>query len=176
VQRGRAAAVLAAALALAGCNTDGQPVASAAAPRGATIAFESIDGPPPDVFRKLVQNLNDEAQSRHLAVISREGEAVYRVRGYLAAHTLRGHTTVSWLWDVYDGQNRALRIGGDEAARGKTRDAWAAADDAMIARIAQTSMTRLAAFLTAPEAAAPAVAAEPTAPTPGNIALAAAQN
>ena len=27
------------------------------------MAFESIDGPPPEVFRKLVANLNDEAQS-----------------------------------------------------------------------------------------------------------------
>ena len=36
--------------------------ALAGQPRGASVAFESIDGPPPDQFRQLVQNLNDEAQ------------------------------------------------------------------------------------------------------------------
>ena len=34
---------------------------------------------------KLVRDLNDEAQGRRLAVISREQSAAYRVRGYLAA-------------------------------------------------------------------------------------------
>ena len=38
------------ALALAGCNPDNQAV-SAAQPRGATVAFESIDGLPPGQFR-----------------------------------------------------------------------------------------------------------------------------
>src|SRR5215467_14782189 len=71
------------ALALAGCNPDNQTV-SIAQPRGASVAFDSLDGLPPSQFQKLVQNLNDEAQVRHLAVISREQTSVYRVRGYLA--------------------------------------------------------------------------------------------
>ena len=44
-----------------------------------------IDGPPPAQFRQLVQNLNNEAQSRQLAVMSRDSPSAYRVRGYLAA-------------------------------------------------------------------------------------------
>ena len=39
---------------------------------GSTVAFESIDGPPPEVFRKLVANLNDEAGTRQIAVVSRD--------------------------------------------------------------------------------------------------------
>jgi hypothetical protein len=144
----------ASALALAGCTFDGQPNLSAAQPRGATVAFESIDGPPAVQFATLVQSLNDEAQSRHLAVISRESPSAYRVRGYLAAKVVKGRTTIAWVWDVFDGnEHRALRITGEETANGRQRDAWSAADDAMLKRIARTSMEQLAAFLTSPEVA-----------------------
>lgn len=142
------------ALALAGCTFDGQPNLSATQPRGATVAFESIDGPPSAQFATLVQNLNDEAQTRHLAVISRESPSAYRVRGYLAAKVVKGRTTIAWVWDVFDGnEHRALRITGEETANGRQRDAWSAADDAMLKRIARTSMEQLATFLTSPEVA-----------------------
>lgn len=174
----RLAPVLAAACAtvLAGCNLEGQPGLSAAQPRGATVAFESIEGPPPAQFRALVQNLNDEAQTRRLAVISRETSSAYRVRGYLAAKVVKGQTTIAWVWDVYDGdERRALRISGEETANSRTlgrqHDAWTAAD-AMLRRIARASMEQLAAFLTSPEVApsgpsAPAAPGEPKVVTIG---------
>lgn len=141
------------ALALAGCNPDNQGL-SAAQPRGATVAFNSLDGLPPGQFQKIVGNLNDEAQSRRLAVISREQPSAYRVRGYLAVKVTKRRTTVSWVWDVFDqSEQRVLRISGEEVAKVRQRDAWAAADDAMLRRIANTSMEQLAAFLTAPEVA-----------------------
>ena len=152
----RPAALLATicALALAGCSIEALPDASVAQPRGASVAFDTIDGPPPAQFRKLVQNLNSEAQSRRLAVMSRESPSAYRVRGYIAAKEADGRTTISWVWDVFDrDQHRALRIDGEETVKGKHRDAWAAADDAMLNRIARSSMTQLAAFLTSPEVA-----------------------
>ena len=140
-------------LMLAGCNPDNQGV-SAAQPRGATVAFESVDGLPPGQFRKLVQDLNNEAQSRRLAVMSREQSSVYRVRGYLAVKVMKHQTTITWVWDVFDqDEQRALRISGEETAKVRHRDAWAAADDAMLDRIARASMEQLAAFLTAPEIA-----------------------
>lgn len=154
------------ATALAACTLDGQPGLSASQPRGATVAFESIDGPPPGQFHKLVQNLNDEAQSHGLAVISRETPSAYRVRGYLAARMVKGETMISWVWDVFDGdEHRALRISGEEAAKttdkntdkntdkGRHRDVWNAADDAMLQRIARSSVAQLAAFLTSSEVA-----------------------
>lgn len=149
--------VAASALALSACTTDGQLTASISQPRGASVAFDSIDGPPQGQFYKLVASLNEEAQARRLAVVSRASAADYHARGYLAAKVMRGETTISWVWDVFDkDQLRVLRIGGEEAGKGKHRDAWAAADDAMLHRIARSSMDQLASFLTAPEDAAPA--------------------
>jgi hypothetical protein len=157
------------AVTLAGCSIENRPDALAAQPRGASVAFESIDGPPPGQFSQLVENLNSEAQSRRLAVLSRDGESAYRVRGYLAAEVVKGKTTISWVWDVFDrDQHRALRITGSEVAKGQRKNPWAAADDAMLHRIAHASMEQLAAFLTAPEVA-------PNAPEPsagGQMALA----
>ena len=154
------AGLLAVALALAACNPDS---VSAQQPRGATVAFDSLDGLPPSQFQHLVKNLNDEAQSRRLAVISREQPSAYRVRGYLAATVAKHQTTISWVWDVFDqDEHRALRISGEETAKVRHKDGWTAADDAMLQRIAQSSMEQLAAFVTSP-AVAPGTApsAEP---------------
>jgi hypothetical protein len=141
------------ALLLAGCNGDNQSL-SIAQPRGASVAFDSLDGLPPGQFQKLVRNLNDEAQARRLAVISREQPSAYRVRGYLAVKVSKHQTTVAWVWDVFDQEeHRALRISGEEIAKVRHRDAWTAADDAMLGRIASNSMEQLAAFLTSPEVA-----------------------
>jgi hypothetical protein len=145
--------IAACALALGGCNPDNQAV-SIAQPRGASVAFDSLDGLPPGQFQKLVQDLNDEAQARRLAVISREQPSAYRVRGYLAVKVAKHQTTIAWVWDVFDqDEHRTLRISGEETAKVRHRDAWAAADDAMLQRIARNSMEQLAAFLTSPDVA-----------------------
>ena len=158
-----------------GCTTDGTTSnvsLATGAGVGPTIAFESIAGPPPGVFNRLVDDLSTEALSRNLAIASREGGANYRVRGYLAAQVIRGRTHVSWVWDVYDADRlRALRITGEEAGGRAGGDPWSVADDPMVRKIARTSMDQLAAFLsnpgTAPEAAtAVAAAPEPEAPKP----------
>ena len=100
---------------------------------GATVAFESIDGPPPQVFERMVSVLDSELKLRNLQIVSREGAASYRVRSYLAAQVSRGRTTIAWVWDVYDrDQQRALRLSGEEPAGKAGRDAWAAADDLML--------------------------------------------
>jgi hypothetical protein len=142
-------------LCVAGCATAPQAPAAyaSASPRGPTVAFDSIDGPPETVFQQLVQDLSDEAAARQMAVVSRESPAQYRVRGYLAALVSKQRTTViSWVWDVYDAnQQRALRISGEEPANRSGRGTWAAADDQVLRRIAKTGMDRLAAFLAAPE-------------------------
>lgn len=149
----RFASLLLCAAALGGCVTNGQYAGSAAALQGATVAFDQIDGLPRAQFDKLVQKLNDEAQTRRLAVLSRESASAYRVRGTIAATVERNRTVISWTWDVVDKDDRrALRITGAEAVKGRHRDGWAAADDAVLKRIAGSSMDQLAAFLTSPEA------------------------
>ena len=153
-----------AAFALSGCNTTGNPTASIAS-RGASVAFDSIDGAPPALFRKLVRDLNDEAQTRRVAISAREGGAAYRVRGYLAMQKHKGGNTVSWLWDVYDAdQQRAMRISGEESVKGRHADVWNAVDDEIVRRIASRSMDQLSAFLTSP-GAAPVDAQSPAAHT-----------
>jgi hypothetical protein len=135
------------------------------------VAFESIDGPPETVFRTLVQQLNQEAQARQVAVVSREAAASYRIRGYVAVHVVGKKTTISWVWDIYDAdRRRAMRLSGEEAAPAG-RTAWGAADDQVIGRIARDGMTRLAAFLGSPlvpDASPPALQEEP----PPNVAFA----
>lgn len=134
----------------AACKHDAGPMASAQGAPSATVAFESIDGPPMGIFNKLVQNLNEEADVRQLAVVSREGPAQYRVRGYLAAHVERRQTVIAWVWDVYDAnERRALRITGEEPAPGArtAKNAWSAADERLLRRIAQTSLDNLARYL-----------------------------
>jgi hypothetical protein len=151
-------------LTLASCGLDGQPSVNVAQPRGASVAFESIDGPPTAQFTKLVQDLNEEAQARRLAVISRDRPSAYRVRGYLAANVTKNRTTIFWVWDVFDqNEHRALRITGEETIKGGHRRGWTAADDAMLKRIANSCMVQLAAFLTSSEVApnTPAPAAPP---------------
>jgi hypothetical protein len=145
-------------LGIAGCSTAPQGPVAAVTPRGPTVAFESIDGPPESIFRKLVQDLNEEATARQLAVVSREGPAQYRVRGYLAAlvEGRRRATVIAWVWDVYDAdRRRAVRLSGEEAASSAGRGTWAAADDRVLRQIARAGMDRLAAYLAAPDSPPP---------------------
>jgi len=145
------AACLALALAVGGCANAPAPMASVVSQRGASIAFESIDGPPVSVFQNLVTTLSAEAATRQVQVVSRSGAPAYRIRGYLAAIVVGGKSHISWVWDVYDAdKQRVLRIAGEEAGGRLGANAWAAADEQMVRRIARTSVDRLAAFLAAP--------------------------
>ena len=159
-------AVAALAASVAGCvslpSSNGRLSLASAVSPGSTVAFESIDGPPPEVFRKLVADLNAEASTRKIAVVSRDSAATYRVRGYVSALVERDKTTFAWVWDIYDtDKRRALRISGEEpAAAGKRRDAWAAADEHVLRRMARNGMDQMAGFLNSTEPP-PAVAPEP---------------
>ena len=170
-----AATVLAVACGLGGCAGGGAASGSfAMANSGSSVAFESIDGPPPQVFDRLVSVLDSESKLRDLSVVSREGSASYRVRGYLAAQVSRGRTTIAWVWDVYDSnQQRALRLSGEEPAGKAGRDAWSGADDLVLRKIAQAGFSGLSAMIngTSPADAPPADQA-PAKPGP---AVAAAQ-
>jgi hypothetical protein len=152
--------LLAVMSALGGCAGDGAGGASfASAGNETTVAFESIDGPPPQVFDRMVSVLDSESKLRNLAIVSREGGAAYRVRGYLAAQVSRGRTTIAWVWDVYDrDQQRALRLSGEEPAGKAGRDAWSTADDPVLRRIAQAGLSGLNAMINGsdPGDAAPA--------------------
>jgi hypothetical protein len=153
-------------LVAAGCTTSGQPVFDITAGGGAgprTVVFESIDGPPEPLFRRLVARLGQEANARKIAMVSREQPAQYAIRGYVAAHVQGQKTTITWVWDVFTADHeRAVRLTGEVPGVPSER-AWAAADDAVVARMAHEGMSRLAAFLsgsgpTPPDTSLPNVA------------------
>ena len=158
------AAALLAACALGGCASSGGPASGAfamASGGAATVAFESIDGPPPQVFDRMIGVLDTESKLRNLAIVSRENAATYRVRSYLSAQVVRGRTMIAWVWDVYDGsQQRAMRLSGEEPAGKPGRDAWATADDLVLRKIAQAGLAGLSGMIngTPAEPAPPAVA------------------
>ena len=170
-------AMLGGGLMAAGCTTSGQPALdlSAIGPAGfsapvfggpgpRTVAFESIDGPPEAVYRRLVAQLGQEASARQLAVVSRDQPAQYRIRGYVAAHVQGQRTTITWVWDVFTAdRERAVRLTGEVPGAPSER-AWGAADDAVVARIAQDGMTRLAGFLASGPAAVASLSSTSEAP------------
>ncbi|WFU31797.1 hypothetical protein QA635_35775 [Bradyrhizobium brasilense] len=182
-----AGAWLAIACALGGCAAGGNVADSYAmatpASSGATVAFESIDGPPPQVFDRMVGVLDSESKLRSLSIVSRQGAAAYRVRSYLSAQVVRGRTMISWVWDVYDSnQQRALRLSGEEPAGKAGRDAWAAADDLVLRKIAQAGFSGLSSMLNggpadglapapAPDLRGPTVASAPAPAAPETVAL-----
>jgi hypothetical protein len=155
----------------AGCAAIGQALGPtalgpAAAARDVSIAFESIDGLPRDVSQRLTRALDEEASALRIAVVPAGAKAAYRMRGYVAAHAEGPTTSIAWAWDVYDAElHRAFRLSGQEragATAGRT-PSLAAADDALLRRIARAGMEQLADFLaSAPVPAAPA----PPAPEP----------
>jgi hypothetical protein len=177
-----AATLIGSAATLSGCasNNAGPSGAYAMVPAadGATIAFDQIDGPPPQVFDRMVNVLDSESKLRSLAIVSREGPAAYRVRSYLSAQVVAGKTVIAWVWDVYDrNQQRALRLSGTErVASGASRDPWATADDLVLRKIAQAGFSGLSSMLNgaspadsapqpAPAASGPAIAAVTPAPS-----------
>ena len=165
ISRVAIAAVLLAACALGGCASSGGPASGAfamASGGAATVTFESIDGPPPQVFDRMVSVIDTESKLRNLSIVSRESAATYRVRSYLSAQVVRGRTMIAWVWDVYDGsQQRALRLSGEEAAGKPGRDAWAAADDMVLRKIAQAGLSGLSSMINGTPADTPPPALAP---------------
>jgi hypothetical protein len=169
-----AAMLLVVATALGGCANSGGAnsgsYAMASTGSGPTVAFESIDGPPPQVFDRMVGVLDSESKLRNLSIVSREGGAAYRVRSYLSAQVVRGKTVIAWVWDVYDNnQQRALRLSGEEAAGKAGRDAWAAADDLVLRKIAQAGLSGVSGMINGTPDAAPAPAPERRGPAVASV-------
>ena len=168
-----AATLLAMGCTLGGCANSGAATdayAMAGKPNasgGPTVAFDSIDGPPPQVFDRMVSVLDSESKLRDLAIVSREGQASYRVRSYLAAAVDHGQAEIAWTWDVYDANHqRALRLSGEEPAGTAGRDAWSAADDLVLRKIAQAGFSGLTAMIngTTPDQTPPAASPDKDGP------------
>ena len=174
-----ATVLLTTAVGLGGCagGAASNSFAMASNTGGSTIAFESIDGPPPQVFDRMVGILDSESKLRSLSIVSREGTAAYRVRSYLAAEVSHGRTTIAWVWDVYDqNQQRALRLSGEEQAGKAGRDAWSSADDLVLRKIAQAGLSGLAGMINGTPPADAPQPAPPSTPSRRGPAVASAED
>jgi hypothetical protein len=167
-----ALASLVAALALAGCvegavemgarhPTASAPQARIAArsdisPRGASLAFADLEGPPDAIGARFKQQLEKAAATRDVAWAKPEN-ARYRLRGYLTASPALGTTRLAYVLDVYDrGGHRAQRL-TFEAGLKAGADPWAVVDDKAIDTFADRGAEDVAAFLSnTPEAIAAA--------------------
>ena len=151
----RIVGVLALVLSAAACTTTGGLPAG----QHSTIAFDRVDGLPPAVFDRYVRKLNEEAEARKVPVVTREGFAPYRIKGYASVWTRGRQATMSWVWEVFDSNGeRVIRIAGDEKAGKAGRDAWQAVNDEVLARAARSGMEQLAVYFRGPDTPAPAIA------------------
>jgi hypothetical protein len=151
----RIVGVLALALSAAACKTTGGLPAG----QHSTIAFDRVDGLPPAVFDRYVRKLNEEAEAKKVPVVTREGFAPYRIKGYASVWTKGRQATMSWVWEVFDSNGeRVIRIAGDEKAGSAGRDAWQAVNDEVLARAARSGMEQLAVYFRGPDTQAPVVA------------------
>ena len=140
------------ACALAGCNENGRAIdrrAAARRHRRLRVDRRPAAGAIPEAGARSQRRGADAPAGGDVA---RAALGLPRARLSRRRRSQNGETTISWVWDVFDGeQQRRLRIAGAETAKGRHRDAWQAVDDAMLRRIAHSSMEQLAAFLTSAE-------------------------
>jgi hypothetical protein len=154
----RAAAALLAASLLAACQTDGDPfvTGSILAPTH-TVAIESIDGPPKEIFDRLVARMSQEAEARQYPIISRLASPNYRARISLVPEIEGRNTRIAWVAEVFDrgGHPVARLTGAEPIARGR-KDPWGRVDDATLGRIAAQALTEIVGAIGgAPAPAAP---------------------
>ena len=141
----RVAAALLAVSLLAACQTDSDPfvTGSIMAPAN-TVAIESIDGPPQEIFDRLVARMTLEAEARQYPIISRQGSPNFRARISLVPEIEGRKARITWVADVFDrGEQRIVRLTGAEPLSSGRKDAWARVDDAMLGRIAAQTLAEI---------------------------------
>ncbi len=130
-----------------------------ASPEGIPVALESIDGAPDPIRTALAEELATAATDRKVDLVGANGEARYRVRGYLSTATEDGETKVSYVWDVFDSQKRrAKRLEGSSPIPAVSISAL---DKQALAKLAQASMGDIAEFLSVAKSETPATAEAP---------------
>ena len=147
-------------LALAGCveqlgDTRSSFAPAASAPvkiavgslRGANVALASVEGAPAPVVTKFSALFASAAIQQNLDITDVK-QANYFVRGYLTAYPVEGGVAIGYVWDVFDsGKHRAQRVTDSITIKSSNPDAWALADEAVLASLADKSVNDLAVFL-----------------------------
>jgi hypothetical protein len=126
-------------------------------PRGASVAFASLEGAPEEALARFRPIFARTAESRDIA-ITEETAATYKLRGYLTAYPgPEGTARIAYVFDVFDHVgHRAQRLTDETPVKG-SGDPFASLSDAELARLAAQGADDLAAFLSnTPEAIAAA--------------------
>jgi hypothetical protein len=154
------AALIGAAMLLAGCNETGSSFDPNAAPRarapGIPVALVSLDGAPETLTSRLSSAISQQASRRDIVIVGSDGKPRYQVRGYVSAQVANeGKGELAWVFDIFDAQlKRARRVSGVESVSG-AGDIWSGVTDADLQKIAFRSLDEIAEFLaTTPEAVA----------------------
>ena len=113
-----------------------------AAVDGNTIRFLPIIGAPVEAVTPLSRQLGAEARARGLAIKgSTDTSANYILKGYLSAFEDGPQITVSYVWDVLNGNGERLhRIQGNESTPLKAGDPWTAVPASVMQKIANETM------------------------------------
>lgn len=184
------AAIGAAAVGLAGCETSSSligsnsapaaqptiaPVAQAAPQSSTRVAIAPVIGPSESVAKSLVSTLTESAERQRIAIAKAAGEpAAYTLRGYFVAPTKdKAGNKLSYIWDVTDAAGKRVnRITGEEVLSPATgNDPWTAVTPQIIQSIADKTSSSLATWLPTQSPSAVPVASNASA-TPGAVAQA----
>ena len=115
----------------------------AAAAGGNSIRFLPIIGAPVDAVTPLSRQLGADARALGLTIkSSSDSSAAYILKGYLSAFEDGPQISVTYVWDVLDGNgNRVHRIQGSESTPLKRGDPWSAVPPTVMQKIASKTMS-----------------------------------
>lgn len=115
----------------------------------ASFAFEPFTGVPGNAADELTRRIADVSDREGLNLVRRVGApATFRVKGYLTAIGNPTSTTLSYIYDVYDGSGRRVhRIAGQEPSGGTSGDPWSGITDETLVVVAERTVAALKAWL-----------------------------
>ncbi len=114
----------------------------------ATFAFEPFIGVPGNTADELSRKIGEKARLENLKLVRRvDGEATYRVRGYLTAAGNKDSAVVSYVFDVFSGDQRLYRFNGQEISDGTRGDPWAGVDSDALENMASRIVLSLKSWL-----------------------------
>ena len=120
------------------------PAQSASTGQGniGTVRFLPIIGAPVQAVTPLSRQLGAEARARGLTIKSaNDASSEHILKGYFSAFSDGGNVTVTYVWDVLDGNGGRLhRIQGQEVVPSAAKDPWAAVPASVMQQIVTKSM------------------------------------
>lgn len=157
--------VIAAAFALAGCESStnilggaqapgpetslAAPPSTSASTQTARLEIAPVIGAPENISRDLQNQLTSSMERNRITVARAPGgKGEYTLRGYIVAAREKTGSKISYIWDVTDQSGkRANRITGEVFAPGGGADPWAAVSPQVIQNIADKTAVQLASTL-----------------------------